>query len=385
MLALAGIMSAALATAPLAQAAKPSLPDSRLTNALRNATKDQPGGVIAGVWLPDGDSWVAAVGKADIEGGQAMVPGLQIPIGSTTKTLTGTLVMQEVQKGTIKLSDPLSKWYPSIPKADEITIAMLLNMSSGIADYVNEQIGEFAQAMSADPHHVFDRDELIAQGAALPRVFDVPGSKFAYSNTNTTLLGRIMEEVTGKTYEQLLQTRIFDPLGMKRTFLDNTGGLQAPHAQTYSTVSEALGGPALGRTTDWGIGWGWAAGGLASTISDMRKWGEAMGTGAGVLNGATQKLRLSDCSPTAHTAAISSAYCLGLVADRDIKTGDVVTLWHNGQVFGAVSYLGYYPRTGAIVAVQSNTDVSNADGKNASIAVKDAIEKAIPRLLGLPR
>lgn len=77
------------------------------------------------------------------------------------------------------------------------------------------------------------------------------------------------------------------------------------------------------------------------------------------------------------------SYCLGVIAVRDTATGKFVTLWHNGRVFGAVAYVGYYPATGAVVAVMANSDMAGPDGEAVSMRGKAAIEAAIPKLLGL--
>jgi len=310
---------------------------------------------------------------------------MQQPIGSVTKTLTGTLVMQQVARGTIGLDDRLARWYPQIPKADEITVAMLLNMSSGIADYANARIEELLTEMVANPRRAYDPDDLIAIGAALPRVFETPGAAFAYSNTNTVLLGRILEKVTNTSYAQLVDRHLLGPLDLDRSQLLVDGALEAPHAQTYTGLLREEPGDPLTNTTDWSISWGWSAGALASTVTDLADWGRALGTGEGVLDRTTQRERLRHCSvghvdPSGRTR---TEYCLGVVAVRDVTTGTARTLWHNGAVFGAVSYVGYYPLTGAVVAILANTDATDDLDQNLAMRTKATIEVAVPGLLGL--
>jgi hypothetical protein len=94
--------------------------------------------------------------------------------------------------------------------------------------------------------------------------------------------------------------------------------------------------------------------------------------------------RLDTCSPsTTPTPDITIAYCLGVVVVRDAASGRPMTLWHNGRVFGGVAYLGYYPATGAVVAVMANSDMSDSAGEPVSMRAKAAIETAVPGLLGL--
>ena len=358
---------------------------TRLNAALLEAWAGLPGGAMATVIVPGRGRWVGTVGYANDERKREMTPDRQSPIGSVTKTFTAMMVLQEISAGRLDLDDRLDRWYPTIPKSDEITLAMLLNMSSGIADYLNADIVATAEQLIADPKRRYRPDALIAKGAAMPRAFDVPGSAYSYSNTNTVILGRILEKETGTGYAALLRSRLFEPLGLSRSFLDTSGRLQAPHAQTYSNVfslDPSL--PPVGRTTDWSQSIVWSAGGMASTIEDLGRWGRTLGTGRGAIPKAVASERLKDCAPPAtQTPTITISYCLGVVVVRDTDSGKRITLWHNGRVFGAVAYVGYYPATGAVVAVMANSDVEGPDGEAVSMRGKAAIEAAVPGLLGL--
>lgn len=365
----------------------PAATTARLDAALREAWADLPGGAVATVIVPGRGKWTGSVGYANDERKRPLVPAMQSPIGSVTKTFTGMLVLREIAAGRLALDDRLDRWYPTIPKADEITIAMLLNMSSGIADYVNSDPVRTAKELIADPKRRYRPDDLIARGAALPRSFAEPGSAFGYSNTNTVILARILERMTGRSLTELLTSHVFEPLGLSRSFLDNSGRLRAPHAQTYSsvfTVDPEL--PPVGRTTGWSQSIFWAAGGLASTIHDLGRWGRALGTGRGVIPASLAQARLDDCAPSdTQLPDITIEYCLGLVVVRDKESGEPRTLWHNGRVFGAVAYVGYYPATGAVVAVMANSDITGPDDQQISMRGKALIEAAVPGLLGLSR
>jgi D-alanyl-D-alanine carboxypeptidase len=358
---------------------------AQLNAALREAWASLPGGATATVIVPGHGRWTGVVGYGNDESKRPMAPDMQSPIASVTKTFTAMLVLQEVDAGRLDLDDRLSRWYPSIPRADDITIAMLLNMSSGIADYLNGDIPGTAKKLFADPRHIYRPDALIAKGAAMPRAFDVPGSDYSYSNTNTVILGRILERTTGKTYGALLRERLFEPFGLTRTFLDQSGRLRAPHVQNYSSIYALKpGAPPIGRTTNWSQSIAWAGGGLASTVGDLGRWGRTLGTGRGAISPGMASERLEQCAPPAlQTTSITMSYCLGVLKVTDRATGKTITLWHNGRLFGTVSYVGYYPITGAVVAVMSNSDLEGADGQPVSMRAKDAIEEAIPGLLGL--
>lgn len=354
-----------------------------LATALTTSQDGLPGGTVAGLWVPGKGMWIGSVGQADITRQRPMRPGLQMPVGSITKTLTGTLVLQEVQRGRIKLDDPIAKWFPTFPKGDTITVAMLLNMSSGIADYVNENFLKVTKQQREHPKHVWKPATQIWGAARMPRAFDVPGSQFSYSNTNTVMLGRILTKVTGRSLPVLMKRRILDELGMDRSQLDMKGDPRAPYAQNYSLLyGEAHGKPKLLRTTDWSLSLEGAAGALRSTLWDMRNWGTALGTGQDVLGRKTQRQRFAHCIDVVSRDGITAAYCLGTMTYREDATGDIVAIWHNGRVLGATGYIGYFPRTKAVLVVQSNQDGEAPETGLVPDAMAAAVVRELPELVG---
>lgn len=335
--------------------------------------------------VPGRGSWTFARGLANLERKRPMRAGMQQPIGSVTKTMTGTLILQLVEQGTLSLDDKLSRWYPDAPEGDRITIAMLLNMSSGIADFENgreETDNYIKDLLLKNPRHQFDIDEFIALGLSLDREFDPPGSKFGYTNTATELLGRIAEKVTGRTYERLLKQRLWRPLNMTRTFLNMRGGLQAPHARLYSP--NVIPGQTV-NVTRWGLSFSWAAGAVASTLSDLHRWARALGTGRGVLRPETQALRSQYCAPPwgppSKNPGLTPYYCLGSMVFRDSKDR-VVAYWHNGEIWGATAMLAYFPLTGATYVGLANSD-DEAGGSSAPWAVMQRALIAAPELFGV--
>ena len=109
-------------------------------------------------------------------------------IGSVTKTFTGTVILQAAQRGALALDDPVSRFRPGVPNGQQITIAQLLSMRSGLYDYA--QARALNRTMDRQPRHVFrPRDLLGIAYAARPH--PRPGGGFEYCNTNTILLGRI--------------------------------------------------------------------------------------------------------------------------------------------------------------------------------------------------
>jgi D-alanyl-D-alanine carboxypeptidase len=101
-------------------------------------------------------------------------------VGSNTKTMTGTIVLQLAQEGKLKLDDPVSKYRSGIPNGDAITIAQLLEMRSGLKSYTH--LRSISQAMDETPSRAWTAEELVQLGIAEPT--DPPGGAYEYSNTN---------------------------------------------------------------------------------------------------------------------------------------------------------------------------------------------------------
>lgn len=359
--------------------ASPSDPIEQTLNTVIDQTwAHKTPGIQVGLWVPGQGEWTIAKGLSDLKRNKPMKVGMQQPIGSITKTMTGTLILQLVEEGKLSLDDRLSKWYPFAPKGDQISIAMLLNMTSGIAAYTQGYFwNNFSQTLQAEPHFVFQHELLAAHGLSLPRVFDIPGSQDNYSNTNTILLGQIAEQVTGKRYDRLLKERLFKPLGMQRTFLAQRGGLRPPYTHLYQQFGDQ---GQLTDTTQWSTSEAWAAGGVASTLRDSRRWAIALGTGQGVLSPATQALRSNQCGPdlVPPESEISLQYCLGVVIAKDRQSGEILYYSHSGAIYGAQANLAYYPQTSAVLVVLVNEWSTSSD--YISSHVTNQIVDALPSL-----
>ena len=151
-----------------------------------------------------------------------------------------------------------------------------MNMSSGIGESGIAQV----QRICADPHAVADPEATIAIGAETPRTGFAPGEGFTYANTNTFLLGRILEQVTGEGLGDLIEQRITEPFEMTRSRFAPDGQLEAPLTHGYTLFCPDM--PQPTDTVDWSNAESWAAGGMVSTLDDIHKWGSALGAGAGL-------------------------------------------------------------------------------------------------------
>jgi D-alanyl-D-alanine carboxypeptidase len=312
-------------------------------------------GVSVGLWIPGKGSWVASRGFADLKTRRPMTANLQAPIGSITKSFTATIALQLVGEDTLRLEDTIDRWYPQIPDASAITVKMLLNHSSGLPDVSQLQL----DLHCADPNKPINTDELITMGAAMPRAPFPPGKGSLYSSLNTIVLGRILEKITGESFEVLIRERLLKPLALHRTKLDTDGKLDPPFSRGYTDFCPNL--PRRTDTSEWPQ-FSFAAGALASTLSDLHTWGVALGEGFG-LTAVLRRARIDDE--------------LGVSVQRELPSGRVISFGHAGSEPGYSANVQYYPCTGAVWALMANGDGGTGE---AFFAVLKALQPIVESL-----
>lgn len=221
-----------------------------------------------------------AVGEAQAEWNIPNTPETKFRLGSITKQFTAVAVLQLVEKGKIKLDDPVKKYYTGAPASwDAITIHHLLNHTSGIPSYT-DQPGFFAKG-SMLPMKAGEIVKL-TQDKALEFP---PGSKFHHNNTGYVLLGAILETVTGKPYADHMRDVIFDPLGMKDTGYDVSAVILKNRAAGYQRGKNGLENALyLDMTLPH------ASGALYSTVDDLLKWDQALYTEKLITEASRRKL-----------------------------------------------------------------------------------------------
>jgi D-alanyl-D-alanine carboxypeptidase len=338
-----------------------------------------PGAVVL-VRTPEGE-YLQAFGTRVVGKKDPVQVGDHFRIGSNTKTMTGTALLQLVQKGRIALDDPVSKYRPDVSNGDHITIAQLLDMRSGLDTYSN--IVSFNRTLDDDPTKAWNPEELAALGLALPPKFP-PGAGFFYSNTNTVLAGLIIEKLTGKKLQDVLKTQIFDTLKLSNTLLPPTtsNAMPNPHPQGYlygtnvSTIASAalpddeqkaaLAGTLLpDDVTDMNPSWGWAAGAAISNAEDLATYVKALVAG-GLLDTALQRTRLDSVTPTNPSDPGSASYGLALA-----KFGPM--LGHDGSLPGFQSFMGYDPVKQNTLIVLTNLQAGPDGEMTANVVAKGII------------
>ena len=192
--------------------------DEELQRVLDNYSAKKAGvGLQTTVIFPEGTTWSRVSGYANHKKKCPLTLDHHLYIGSITKLFTATLVMEQVEKGTISLDDTLDKWL-ELPYAKNITVRMLLNHTSGIPSYTEDLW--FLIRYFGLPRKRWQPDELVAVIDNKGLKFE-PGSQHEYSNSNYLLLGVILENVTGKPYGALLRELTVNQLGLKDTYYLN--------------------------------------------------------------------------------------------------------------------------------------------------------------------
>lgn len=292
-------------------------------------------GAAVGVWIPDEGTWTTAVGTADLENRVAVDTSMQWPLRSITKSYTVTLILQLVDEGVISLDDTIDEYVEGVTDGDRITLRDLAGMTSGNADYTNE---EFMQAFVEDPEQIFTLDDLNAFMLHKPAEF-APGAEKVYNNANINLLGAVIEQVTGQSFDEVLRERILEPVSQADTaYLVDASSWDAPHAVGYSPDEGGL-APQPTNLSIYG-----PAGSMVSSLDDGRVWAEMLGTGA-LLESATQRERLEGAPLEAGPPY--DIYALGV--------GETDGWWgHNGEGFGFTAALFHQPDSGASIVVFTN-------------------------------
>src|SRR5215218_8940156 len=187
---------------------------AELQQIVRGLVADGAPGALVVVRTPTGIRR-AASGFASLKPTARLRPTDRFRIASVTKTFVATLALQLVAQQGLSLDDTVERWLPgTAPNGGSITIRELLNHTSGLFDYDDDQA--WVSARISDPGREWSPRELIAIATSHPPLFP-PGEGWSYSNTNYVLVGLVIEAATHKSLADNLQVRVFKPLGLRST------------------------------------------------------------------------------------------------------------------------------------------------------------------------
>ncbi|HEY0068074.1 MAG TPA: serine hydrolase [Flavisolibacter sp.] len=254
-------------------------------------------------------------------------PSLLYQIGSVTKQFTAAAILKLQEEGKLSVNDTISKYFPKLKEGRRITIRHMLTHTSGLFNYTNDTTFWMHEAAMPSSH-----EKMMSRFADKPLDFE-PGTRFSYSNSGYVLLGYIIEQVSGKPYEQYIRENIFRPLGMNRSGFDFTKATNRATGYYVGGVSE----PAMIVDSTGS----YAAGSIYTTTSDLFKWVQAM----------HHKKLLKPGSWEQAFTPFKGQYGYGLIMD---KMYGQKRIWHNGGIHGFVSNLEYFPESNTTVILISN-------------------------------
>jgi len=189
-------------------------------------------------------------------------PNVIFQIGSVTKQFTAAIILKLQEHKKLSLLDKVSMYFPDYPNGDKIRIEHLLTHSSGIFNYTDDR--EFMQTKAMKP---ITHKDMINTFKDKPLKF-VPGSDFEYSNSNYILLGYIIEMLTNKPYEKVVEQMIFKPLKMKSSGFDFNKLQKSAKAKGYIVYSKENNK----ESDEFDPTVSYAAGGMYTTTADLDKW-----------------------------------------------------------------------------------------------------------------
>jgi len=293
-------------------------------------------GTIVGVWQDGREPYVRAFGVRDTATGEPMTTDLYMRIGSATKTFTVTAILMLVDQSRLGLDDPVDRYVKGVPGGDQITLRQLATMRSGLYDYSEDTKAQITE----NPGRQWTPRELLEIAFRHPLVFQ-PGSKFDYNNTNTVLLGQVVENVSGEPIGSFIEKNILRPEGLTHTLYPVGAEFPTPHAHGYFKMPDGK----VVDATDWNSSWGGAAGQMISTLDDMRVWARDLATGK--LISPAMKHEREKFLPAPEEG---DGVLYGLALENDNGW-----IGHNGNIMSYMTFPYYLPDERMMMVVMTNS------------------------------
>ncbi len=232
-------------------------------------------GLIALISVEGEEDFIIKSGVANILNNQPIHEDNAFRIASITKTFTSTAILMLADEKRINLDSSIAYYLPeyNIPSGHEITIRMLGNMTSGLFDY-SEDSALWEDFLQSGFTLYFPPDSLLSIAFRNPSVFP-PGTNFMYCNTNTVLLGVLLEKITEKDAYQVIQEKVINPLNLSNTYFGGPFFSSVPYSHGYM-----IGDEGLIDATNFNPSWGYTAGAMISKIKDLKQWAYHLANGS---------------------------------------------------------------------------------------------------------
>ena len=326
-------------------------------------------GISAAMTFPDGTTWVAKAGFADIARHRVVTPSTEFAAGSISKTFTATLILRLAEDGRLSLDASVRTYLPKLVIDPGITVRQLLDHTSGLDDFFSHAaIDKALLARPARPWSAADSLKYVA------KPYFRPGAGWHYSNTNYLVLGMVAEAVGRAPLARQLRQAFFDPLGLHDTVYQWVEKPRGPLAHGYRFSSsnprqkgiDVSDGTAVIPFTSVVTASG-GAGSIATTASDLVRWARAL-YGGSVLRPETLASMVADAATT--TALKSSVpYGLGV---QVVTIDGRQAMGHSGRLLGFRAVMRWLPAEGIAVAVMTNQSRTDPN-----VLVRDLLRSVI--------
>jgi D-alanyl-D-alanine carboxypeptidase len=224
------------------------------------------------VKVTEGTEEVATLAMGESMTGVPATPEMHFRNGAVAISYLGTVLLQLVDEGKVGLDDTIDRWLPDALASEKVTLRMLINCTSGYADFVAQK--SFVDALYKDPFRAWTTEEQLGYVAGKPLLYE-PGTNWSYAHTNFVLLGEALSAITGKPVDELIRERIVEPLGMRETQSHQTAVIPEPVLHAFDAERGTY-----EESTFWNPSWTLAKGSVMITdIHDLATSARAIGTG----------------------------------------------------------------------------------------------------------
>ena len=324
---------------------------------------------LAAVTDAKGESAGVAVGKGSLETGQAPPMDGEVRIGSNTKTFVAVVVMQMVQEGKVGLDEPIETYLPGLIKGEgidgsKITVRQLLQHTSGLPEYTDTYLSSRAAESENMQHYVPPRD-LLDTALGKPAAFE-PGTQWKYTNTNYIVLGMLIERVSQRPVGEQIDERIVKKLGLSHTYFPAPGEekIRGTHPQGYHLSA----GGKLEDITEMDPAWGWAAGAMVSTPSELNTFFQAVFDGRLLTQASIDEMKNGAVDASSYLGP-GTVYGLGLIG-TPLSCGG--TSWgHGGTIHGYQTDNAVGPDGTAVTVAVTALPTAIADQNNLESSAKE--------------
>ena len=355
--------------------------DEVLIRALENGISKGIPGISVAIGKGDSIAWTGTAGYNDLSEKIHVKTSDKFGIGSITKTFVAVVCLQLVEEGILDLNKVPTDYLDlevvnAVPNTNKATLRQLLNHQSGIPtwefqpDWILKGRGR-----EMDLNHIWSKTETLEYVAIDNADFE-PGVKFGYSNTNYTILGLIIETVTGNSIMEEIRKRLLKPLHIENTFLESFEEIQGGYIHNYHFATSQFRKIAgvhesfpeidsiLVESTSANLSPEWAAGGMVSTASDLVMWAQALQSGK--LLGTSLKNEYFTYFPPDETSDSQYKFMQGIFRIEDYYNEKDI-IGHSGGTLGFTARMFWIEDTDIVIVALANVGAMHSDMSHSPV------------------